>query len=121
MYTGQYILVLGGGEPAVRAALALGYLGRNRVTLAFSGDSLPTTAHTRQLIRKLQEEKTVQILTNTQLVEIGRNFVVISVGGNLSEIPNDTVFILVPDPLSEMSETIEQGPLSSTPRFSAPH
>jgi thioredoxin reductase (NADPH) len=120
MYKGQYILVVGGGELAIRAALALGYLGRNRVTLAWSGDSLPTAARTRQLIGKLQEENTVQILTKTKVLEIAPNSVVISVDGNLSEIPNDTVFILVTDPLPEILETIGQGPLSSAPTATVP-
>jgi thioredoxin reductase/Pyruvate/2-oxoacid:ferredoxin oxidoreductase delta subunit len=108
LYEGKDILVVGGSESAIRTALALGYLGRNRVTLAFSGDSLLATSRSRQLIAKLDEEKTVRVLKNTTVAKIDSNSIVMSVDGTLSEIPNDLVFILSKGVSPELPEAIEQ-------------
>src|SRR5205807_6860161 len=64
-YEDKDILIIGGGDSAIRAALALGYSGRNRVTLTYRGDHFqrgPT--HNRQLVDRLEHEKKVRILRN---------------------------------------------------------
>jgi len=95
-YEDKDILIIGGGDTAIRAALALGYSGRNRVTLTYRGDHFQRgPAHNRQLVDRLEHEKKVRILRNATVAAITNDSVMVSVAGRLAEIPNDFVFILI--------------------------
>ncbi len=91
-YEGKSVLVTGHSESAIRTALALGHLGRNRVTLAWEDEAF--AAIDRSLVAKLEEEKGVSVLKNARLTEITPSCVRVDVGGRSEEIPNDAVFIL---------------------------
>jgi putative YpdA family bacillithiol system oxidoreductase len=95
-YEDKDILIIGGGDAAIRAALALGYSGRNRVTLTYRGDRFQSAPeHSRQLIDRLEHEKKVRILRHASVMGITADSAVVNVGGTPAEIPNDHVFILI--------------------------
>lgn len=110
-YEDKDILIIGGGDSAIRAALSLGYSGRNRVTLSYRGDHFQRApAHNRQLIERLEHEKKVRILRNATVAGITPDSAVVSIGGKLAEIPNDLVFILI----GSDSEQLFQTPVAQT-------
>ena len=122
-YQDKDVLVVGASDLAVRAALSLGYMGRNRVSLAIPSESLVPTELNRQILLKLEEEQSVRVLKKTELVKITREAVVLRMNGDLAELPNDAVFILANDPaLPELPNVITQtpGPLAPCPRCSKP-
>ncbi|HYL15747.1 MAG TPA: NAD(P)-binding domain-containing protein [Terriglobales bacterium] len=105
-YEDKDILIIGGGDSAIRAALSLGYSGRNRVTLSYRGDHFQRApAHNRQLIERLEHEKKIRILRNATVAGITPDSSVVSIGGKLAEIPNDLVFILIGPESEQLFQT----------------
>jgi putative YpdA family bacillithiol system oxidoreductase len=105
-YEDRDILIIGGGDSAIRAALALGYSGRNRVTLTYRGDHFQRgPASNRQLVERLEREKKVRILRGATVDAITNDSVMVSVAGRLAEIPNDIVFILIGSESEQLFQT----------------
>ena len=105
-YEDRDILIIGGGDSAIRAALALGYSGRNRVTLTYRGDHfLRGPASNRQLVERLEREKKVRILRGATVDGITNDSVMVSVAGRVAEIPNDIVFILIGSESEQLFQT----------------
>jgi len=95
-YTDQDILVVGGGDTAILAAVSLSHGARNRVTLSYRGDHFHRgPERNRQLIETAEREKRIRILRHCAVAAITPDSVILDVNGNPAEIPNDRVFILV--------------------------
>jgi thioredoxin reductase/Pyruvate/2-oxoacid:ferredoxin oxidoreductase delta subunit len=95
-YTDQDILVVGGGDTAILAAVSLSHGARNRVTLSYRGDHFHRgPERNRQLIETAEHEKRIRILRHCAVAAITPDSVILDVNGNPAEIPNDRVFILV--------------------------
>jgi thioredoxin reductase len=95
-YTDQDILVVGGGDTAILAAVSLSHGARNRVTLSYRGDQFHRgPERNRQLIETAELEKRIRILRHCAVAAITPDSVILDVNGNPAEIPNDRVFILV--------------------------
>jgi thioredoxin reductase (NADPH) len=104
------ILIVGGGESAIHAAVALSHAGRNRVTLSYRGDQFQRgPERNRVLIETAEREKKVRILRHCSVAAITADSVILDVNGNPAEIPNDRVFILLDSDstLDFMSEAAE--------------
>ncbi len=105
------ILIVGGGESAIHAAVALSHAGRNRVTLSYRGDQFQRgPERNRVLIETAEREKKIRILRHCSVAAITADSVILDVNGNPAEIPNDRVFILLDsdstaDFLSEAAES----------------
>ncbi len=95
-YVDNDILVVGGGDAAIRAAIALSHGARNRVTLSYRGDQFQRAPERNQnLIETAEREKRVRILRHCRVAAITPDSVILDVNGNPAEIPNDRVFILI--------------------------
>jgi thioredoxin reductase (NADPH) len=113
-YEDKDILIIGGGDSAIRSALALGYSGRNRVTLTYRGDHFQRgPAHNRQLVDRLEHEKKVRILRNATVAAITNDSALVTVAGRPAEIPNDLVFILIGSESEQLFQT--PPPAATTP------
>src|SRR5579864_3452133 len=109
-YEDKDILIVGGGDAAIHAAVALSHTGRNRVTLSYRGERFQRGPdRNRQLIETAEREKMVRILRQCSVAAITLDSVILDVNGNPAEIPNDHVFILIDsDSTSEfLSEAAE--------------
>jgi thioredoxin reductase len=90
------ILIVGGGDSAIHAAIALSHSARNRVTLSYRGDQFQRgPERNRKLIETAEREKKVRILRHCSVAAITPDSVILDVNGNPAEIPNDHVFILL--------------------------
>jgi thioredoxin reductase (NADPH) len=90
------ILVVGGGDTAIHAAIALSHAGRNRVTLSYRGDQFQRgPERNRRIIEAAEREKKIRILRHCSVAAITPDSVILDVNGNPAEIPNDRVFILI--------------------------
>ncbi len=91
--TGRRILVVGGGDSAIESALLLA--DANTVTLSYRSSAFSRIKPKNgELIRQAMETGRIRVLFNTSPVEIRDETVVIAAGeGNLSEEPNDLVYI----------------------------
>jgi thioredoxin reductase (NADPH) len=95
-YQDQDILVVGGGDSAIQAAVALSHGARNRVTLSYRGDQFQRgPERARKLIETAEREKRIRILRHCSVAAITPDSVILDVNGNPAEIPNDRVFILI--------------------------
>ena len=95
-YSDSDILIVGGGDSAIHAAIALSHAARNRVTLSYRGDQFQRgPERNRQLIETAEREKKVRILRHCSLAAITADSVILDVNGSPAEIPNDHVFILL--------------------------
>jgi putative YpdA family bacillithiol system oxidoreductase len=95
-YVDQDILVVGGGDTAILAAVSLSHGARNRVTLGYRGDQFHRgPERNRELIETAEHEKRIRILRHCAVAAITPDSVILDVNGSPAEIPNDHVFLLV--------------------------
>jgi thioredoxin reductase (NADPH) len=89
-----HCLVVGGGDSAVEAALALAAQEGNRVTLSYRQDSLsrPRPAN-RDAIAAAAAEGRVQLLLSSQVIAIGEDRVRLSTPQGEQVLANDGVWI----------------------------
>lgn len=92
----QDLLVVGGGDSAIEAAIALTDQPNNRVILSYRGDSFsrikPKNSERLEAIlaRKMPSLK---VIFNSTVKEIGEKDVKLMIGTDLTTIPNDYVYV----------------------------
>ncbi len=93
-YTGKQILVVGGGDSAVEAAMGLAHQKGNRVTLSYRKDVFSRLKErNNQRIRECIRDGKVQVIFNSHPVEIRERSVILEVEGGRRELPNDYVWV----------------------------
>jgi thioredoxin reductase/ferredoxin len=93
-YQGDRVVVVGGGDSAVEAALALADQRGNQVTISYRRDAFGRIKPgNRTRIEDAIRHKKVQVLWSTNLVEIRPESVVYRNGGASEEIPNSLVAV----------------------------
>jgi thioredoxin reductase len=93
-YTGRRILVIGGGDSAVEAAMGLAYQQGNQVVISYrkSEFSRLKDRNEKRLADVLRQGR-LTVLFDSQPVEIGKTSVLLQVGEERREIPADYVWI----------------------------
>ncbi|HKV04490.1 MAG TPA: NAD(P)-binding domain-containing protein [Candidatus Acidoferrales bacterium] len=93
-YVNKKILVVGGGDSAVEAAMGLAYQAGNQVTLSYRKESFSRIKerNSQRLAESIRKGK-LKVLFNSMPVEFKRNAVVIEVAGARQELANDYVWI----------------------------
>jgi len=95
-YSDSDILIVGGGDAAIHAAISLSHSARNRVTLSYRGDQFQRAPErNRKLIETAEREKKLRILRHCSVAVITPDSVILDVNGRPAEVPNDHVFILL--------------------------
>ena len=94
-YHHKHLLVVGGGDSAVEAAVGLATQTGNTVTLSYRRESFVRLKEkNEQRIQELMQSKKINVLFNSQVREIkDRSVMLVTQNGNNSEVPNDQVFI----------------------------
>ncbi len=94
-YTGDDVLVVGGGDSAVEAALALGRSGKNRTTISYRGpDFTRVRDRNRALLDEAEQQGRVRVLRNSHVREIRAASVLLDCAGTPVELSNHYVFVL---------------------------
>lgn len=95
-YQDKYILVVGGGDSAIEAALALSRSGTNQVTISYRGDSFHRARkrNVEQLEKAIAEGR-VRVLLNSQLERVEMTTVQVRAGGESLSLRNDYVFAML--------------------------
>jgi thioredoxin reductase (NADPH) len=93
-YTAKKVLVVGGGDSAVEAAMGLAHQPGNKVTLSYrqAGFSRIKERNSQRIQECVRDGK-IDVLFNSNPVEFKPESVVIDVKGEIREIPNDFVWI----------------------------
>ncbi len=93
-YRNHNILVIGGGDSAVEAAMGLSHQPGNKVTLSYRQGSFGRIKERNsQRIEELTRKRALTVLFNSSAVEIKESSVVLDVAGQPHELPNDYVWI----------------------------
>jgi thioredoxin reductase (NADPH) len=94
MYSYEHLLVVGGGDSAVEAAMALGEQAGNRVYLSYRAKSFtrPKKKNVEKL-RKAVKAGQIQLVLESQVTEIGVDRVVLKQNGEELVLPNDYCFV----------------------------
>jgi thioredoxin reductase (NADPH) len=94
-YINKRILVVGGGDSAIEAAMGLAHQVGNKVTLSYRKESFTRIKERNaQRMAECMRSKKVEVVFNSVPVEFKRDSVILDVKGKLQEIPNDYVWIL---------------------------
>jgi thioredoxin reductase (NADPH) len=93
-YVNKNILVVGGGDSAVEAAMGLANQAGNRVTLCYRGAQFSRIKerNAKRIDERMRSGK-VEVLFETNPKEFKEESVVLDVKGEVREIPNDFVWI----------------------------
>lgn len=93
-YTGKNILVVGGGDSAVEAAMGLAHQAGNKVTVSYrKGEFSRLKDRNAKRIEEYMRSGKVEVLFNSNPVEFEAGRVFLEVAGELREMPNDFVWI----------------------------
>jgi thioredoxin reductase/Pyruvate/2-oxoacid:ferredoxin oxidoreductase delta subunit len=93
-YINKKILVVGGGDSAVEAAMGLAYQVGNNVTLSYRKEAFSRIKERNaQRIEDCMRKGKVKVIFSSAPVEFKQNSVILDVNGKLQEIPNDSVWI----------------------------
>ena len=95
-YENADLLVVGGGDSAVEAALALSRSGRNRVTLSYRKDDFSRVRErNQQFLAEAEAKKELVLERSSQVLEIRADGVTLETNQGKKDLPNDYVFVLI--------------------------
>ena len=93
-YINKRILVVGGGDSAVEAAMGLAQQTGNKVTLSYRQDRFSRIKERNtQRIEECVRKGKLKVLFNSSPAEFKMDTAILDVSGKLQEIPNDFVWI----------------------------
>lgn len=93
-YTGCNILVVGGGDSAVEAAMGLAHQKGNKVVLSYRKDAFSRIKERNaQRIQECIDARLLEVVFESAPVEIGEKSVRLDVAGTPRELPNDYVWV----------------------------
>jgi thioredoxin reductase/ferredoxin len=93
-YTDNDILIVGGGDSAVEAAMGLAYQRGNRVTVSYrKGEFSRLKDRNAKRIEEQIQLGTIKVLFNSMPIEFRVGSVAIGCDGQVRELPNDFVWI----------------------------
>ncbi len=103
-YTGQAVLVVGGGDSALEAAIALSEQPGTDVTLSYRSAAFSRVKQkNRMRLEEQQKAGRLKVLLNSQVTAIAEDQVEIDNDGIAQRLPNDAVIVcaggLLPTPL----------------------
>ena len=94
-YVNKHILVVGGGDSAVEAAMGLAHQVGNNVTLSYRRAQFSRIkARNEKRMQECMQNGKVEVLFNSKPVEFKTSSAVLDVAGQVRELPNDFVWIL---------------------------
>ncbi|MFB3921314.1 MAG: NAD(P)-binding domain-containing protein [Terriglobia bacterium] len=95
-YQRKNLLVVGGGDSAIEAALALSRAGANNVTLSYRGENFKRARErNQQSLEAAAREGKLRLLRNSQVVAIRPDSVTLDSDGAVGDLPNDYTFVLI--------------------------
>ncbi len=93
-YTDKNILIVGGGDSAVEAAMGLAHQAGNKVTLSYrKGEFSRLKDRNSKRIQEHIDSSKINVLFNSIPTEFRVGSVLMDVGGEIRQLPNDFVWI----------------------------
>jgi thioredoxin reductase/NAD-dependent dihydropyrimidine dehydrogenase PreA subunit len=93
-YSGQQVLVVGGGDSAMEAAASIAELGTTKVVLSYRGEAFARAKpRNRERVSAAQRGGALNVMLSSNVKVIAEKSVAIEHGGQLHEVPNDAVIV----------------------------
>lgn len=93
-YVNKKVLVVGGGDSAVEAAMGLAHQVGNQVTLSYRQQAFSRLKERNaQRIADCMRKNKLNVVFNSKVVEFRSDSVALDAGGRVQEIPNDFAWI----------------------------
>ena len=93
-YRGRRILIVGGGDSAVEAAIACAEQPDATVTLSYRGEAFNRIkARNRERLGELQQKRAIEVLLNSEVRRIAADSVELIQSGRTVALPNDAVIV----------------------------
>lgn len=93
-YCGKDVLIVGGGDSAVEAAMVVGEQAGSRAILSYRGEALKRVKPgNRTRFEEATREGRVRVLFESQVQAIGERTVALEARGTTKELPNDAVIV----------------------------
>jgi len=93
-YENQKVLVVGGGNSALEAALAISEIPGTTVTLSYRKNNFGRAKKkNRELVQLAKQNKRLNLFLNSNVKEIGDSIVVLEQDGKILTLKNDSVII----------------------------
>ena len=93
-YSGQRVLVVGGGDSALEAASSIAETTDAKVALSYRGDAfVRAKARNRERLESARGTGRLHVVLNSQVRQIAPNAVVVEQKGKLMRIPNEVVIV----------------------------
>ncbi|MCB2229670.1 NAD(P)-binding domain-containing protein [bacterium] len=95
-YAGTHVLVVGGGDSAVEAALSLGEQEGTTVTLSYRKDRFSRIKDgNRERLERAMASGWVRVILESSVIEIHTDEVLLQTTEGERTIPNDSVFVMI--------------------------
>ena len=95
-YTGQRVLVVGGGDSALEAAASIADIDDTHVVLSHRGEAFDRAKpKNRARIEAHDRGNRMEVLLNSKVRQITRETVSIEYDGNVRDFPNDSVIVSI--------------------------
>jgi thioredoxin reductase (NADPH) len=93
-YRDQRVLVVGGGDSAVEAAVALAHIKGTKVSLSYRGEAFNRIKpKNRQFLEAAADAEKLEIKLGSEVKSISRDAVELHEGGNATSLGNDAVLV----------------------------
>lgn len=93
-YAGQHVLVVGGGDSAIEAALALSNQPNTQATLSYRNDSFGRIKQkNKEYLENAIKNEKINALLKSSVKEIKENTVLIELENGVQELKNDAVIV----------------------------
>jgi thioredoxin reductase (NADPH) len=93
-YSGQRVLVVGGGDSALEAASSIAEATNAKVALSYRGEAFTRAkARNRERIESARKTGRLHVVMRSQVRQIAEDAVVVEQSGKLMRIPNEVVIV----------------------------
>jgi thioredoxin reductase (NADPH) len=93
-YSGQHVLVVGGGDSALEAAASIAESTNAKVALSYRGEAFTRAkARNRERLEHARKTGRLHIVMRSQVRQIAEDAVVMEQSGKLMRIPNEVVIV----------------------------
>jgi thioredoxin reductase/Pyruvate/2-oxoacid:ferredoxin oxidoreductase delta subunit len=93
-YSGQHVLVVGGGDSALEAAASVAELGDTSVLLSYRGEAFARAKQrNRERVMAAERSGTLRVLMGSNVRQIDQDAVVIETAGKALRLKNDAVIV----------------------------